>query len=389
MSVTYEGKTYNTIIVGSQCWFKENLNVGTRINGSQNQSNNGIIEKYCYSNDELNCDAVGGLYQWNETMQYTSNPGTQGICPYGWHIPTDAEWTTMTTYLGGTDVAGGKMKETGYVLWMPPNTGASNESGFTALPAGQRNTDATFSDLFWSTHFWSSNIVNPFPYYRFLTYDNDDVYRNRINGTNGYSVRCLRDTCGMPVTYEGKTYNTVKIGTQCWFRENLNVGTIIPVTQNQQNNGVKEKYCYDNDESNCDVYGGLYQWNEMMNYINSQGGKGMCPSGWHVPTETESVLLINRFHTDAGGKLKEAGTEHWQSPNSCASNESGFTSIPGGWVYPGGTLGGKGYNASFWTSSEYPDRYAKMFVQKYNDCYAPIEYWDKYYGYSVRCLRDD
>jgi len=85
-----DGKTYNTVLIGTQCWMRENLNIGTRIDGSQNQTDNGTIEKYCYDDLESNCDIYGGLYQWDEAMQYVTTQGVQGICPAGWHLPTDA-----------------------------------------------------------------------------------------------------------------------------------------------------------------------------------------------------------------------------------------------------------------------------------------------------------
>ncbi len=125
----------------------ENLNVGSMINGSSNQTNNGIIEKYCYDDNTSNCDTYGGLYQWEEMMQYVTTPGAQGICPDGWHLPTDEEFKTMEMALGmsqgeaddtgwrGTD-EGGKMKESGTTHWYSPNMGATNSSGFTALPGG-------------------------------------------------------------------------------------------------------------------------------------------------------------------------------------------------------------------------------------------------------------
>ncbi|MBI4648201.1 MAG: hypothetical protein HY738_16860 [Bacteroidia bacterium] len=136
-----DSKIYNTVLIGTQCWMAENLNFGTMINsttGGQFQTDNAVIEKYCYSNNSANCSTYGGLYEWNEMMQYNpsdaGNPGTtQGICPSGWHIPTDAELTTLTDYLGGESVAGGKMKEIGTTHWTSPNTGATNESGCTAL----------------------------------------------------------------------------------------------------------------------------------------------------------------------------------------------------------------------------------------------------------------
>jgi hypothetical protein len=94
-TVTYEGQTYNTIQIFSQCWLKENLNVGTMIQGDQNMTNNGILEKYCYNNEEDSCTIYRGLYHWDEMMQYITTPGTRGICPEGWHVPMDEEWQIL------------------------------------------------------------------------------------------------------------------------------------------------------------------------------------------------------------------------------------------------------------------------------------------------------
>ena len=148
-----DGQTYNTVQIGDQCWMAENMNIGTMINGSNDQIDNGVIEKYCYDNVPANCDTYGGLYQWNELMQYETTQGIQGICPTGWHIATDEELKTLegtvdSQYGVGDPVwdetgnrgldAGGNLKETGTTLWEPPNTGATNSSGFTALPSGYR-----------------------------------------------------------------------------------------------------------------------------------------------------------------------------------------------------------------------------------------------------------
>jgi len=119
---------------------KENLNVGTMVMGDSSHSNNGIIEKHCYNNDTSNCDTYGGLYQWNEMMQYDTTAGVQGICPAGWHIPHNAEWAELTEYLGGLSMAGGRMKEPGNTHWKNPNKGATNSSGFTAIAGGRRNS---------------------------------------------------------------------------------------------------------------------------------------------------------------------------------------------------------------------------------------------------------
>jgi uncharacterized protein (TIGR02145 family) len=191
--VSYEGKTYNTVQIGTQCWFKENLNVGTRINGSQDQLDNGIKEKYCYNNLESLCDVYGGLYQWNEMMQYSTTPGVQGICPTGWHLPTDAEWTTLTDYLGGEGVAGGKMKEAGTAHWSSPNTGATNSSGFTALPGGGLS-GGYFYGLFDYADFWSSTEYSSArAWTRGLYFDYVFVGRPNYYKTNGFSARCVQD----------------------------------------------------------------------------------------------------------------------------------------------------------------------------------------------------
>ena len=189
-----DGKIYNTVLIGTQCWFAQNLNVGTRISGSLTQTNNSIIEKYCYNNDENNCTVYGGLYQWNEAMQYSTTEGVKGICPTGWHLPTDAEWTTLTDFLGGINLAGGKMKETGTAHWLSPNSGATNSNGFTALPGGCRYTDGNFIVLTNNAYFWSSSQHGaPYTWDRSLTYFGEYIVRFDDYKTYGFSSRCVKD----------------------------------------------------------------------------------------------------------------------------------------------------------------------------------------------------
>ncbi len=214
-AVTYAGESYPTVQIGTQCWFAKNLNVGTMINGSGNQTNNGTMEKYCYNNDPAKCATYGGMYQWAEAVQYqngasntTSLPtaftgNVQGICPTGWHLPSDAEYCTLATFLdatvncgtigfSGTD-AGGKMKATSG-LWTSPNTGATNSSGFSALPGGDRRTNDTFLNLGIRTYFWSSSESSSTnAIYRYLFYNNSGIYRNPNSKDYGYSARCTQD----------------------------------------------------------------------------------------------------------------------------------------------------------------------------------------------------
>ena len=99
-TLVYGNTVYNTVKIGSQCWLKENLNVGVMIDSAANPSSNGVIEKYCYRNDTTNCVKYGGLYQWDEAMAYSTTSGVQGICPSGWHIPTEGECAFLATTVG-------------------------------------------------------------------------------------------------------------------------------------------------------------------------------------------------------------------------------------------------------------------------------------------------
>lgn len=201
----YGGQKYTSVIIGMQCWLRENLNIGIAVVGGQ--TNNNIVEKYCYGNLESNCTEYGGLYQWGEMMNYTAssnaNPsGRQGICPPGWHVPSDAEWCQMKKYIdatvdcGSTDLsgtdAGAKMKEKGQVHWNNPI--GTNSSGFTALGAGFRQPGGTFQYQLMDAHFWSStesssaNAWEQFLYTEKLT-----VGRSSTDKASGFSVRCVRD----------------------------------------------------------------------------------------------------------------------------------------------------------------------------------------------------
>ena len=190
---------YAIVQIGTQWWMAENLNTGTKIPGATDMANNGIIEKYCYYNHESNCSVYGGLYQWDEMMQYVTTPGIQGICPTGWHIPTDSEWATLTTFLGGENVGGGKMKSTGTIeagtgLWNSPNGWASNESGFTAVPAGYRYNGGSFNYIGSFGFWWSSSEGRTSgAWSRSMHYEFSNVYIGNSFKNGGFSVRCVRN----------------------------------------------------------------------------------------------------------------------------------------------------------------------------------------------------
>jgi uncharacterized protein (TIGR02145 family) len=197
-TVTYEGKIYNTVQIDNQCWLKENLDVGTMIrsdSASHNQLDNNVIEKYCYDNDVLNCDKYGGLYQWDEAMKYTTTEGAQGICPSGWHIPTNDEFATLRSSVAGlTNLILAKGQENN-------DNEKTNLSGFSALYAGYRSHED--GSLFGATHYtlyFSSTEGGYFVNGKYrdagtqvLRYDKPGIGYIPYHKQLGYSIRCLKD----------------------------------------------------------------------------------------------------------------------------------------------------------------------------------------------------
>ena len=199
-----DGNVYNTVTIGTQVWMAENLkttkyNDGTSIPLVTDATawTNLSTPGYCwYNNDAATYkDPYGALYNW-----YTVNTGK--LCPTGWHVPTDAEWTTLTDYLGGESVAGGKLKETGTTHWTTPNTDATNETGFTAFPGGERYSSGIFNGIGNYGNWWSATEVSSADaWYRHLFNDNSSVYRGSLTETVappsrniGFSVRCVKDS---------------------------------------------------------------------------------------------------------------------------------------------------------------------------------------------------
>jgi len=169
-----DGNEYNWVQIGDQVWMAENL-------AYEPSSGN----YWAYDNNNSNVETYGYLYDWETACD---------VCPAGWHLPSDAEWTELTDYLGGTTGAGGKLKETGTTHWASPNTGATNETGFTALPGGIRSYFGTFDLIGFNGFWWSATEDSTSnAWSRFLYYDLSGVGRNYGDKDSGFSVRCLRD----------------------------------------------------------------------------------------------------------------------------------------------------------------------------------------------------
>jgi uncharacterized protein (TIGR02145 family) len=197
-----DGNRYKTVYIGKQQWMAENLKVskyndGTSILNITTDNllweNNKTGAWSYYNNDEANSTKYGKLYNWYAVS--TTTNGNKNICPTGWHVPTDAEWTVLTTYLGGNSLAGFKMKEVGTTSWNSSNTDATNTSLFSALPGGQRNIPGNYSNIGTTGNWWSSSESSNIEkaWNRNLFNNSGNVTINEYRKGNGYSVRCLKD----------------------------------------------------------------------------------------------------------------------------------------------------------------------------------------------------
>lgn len=168
-----DGHVYKIVTIGKQTWMAENLAY---------KASSGC---WAYNNEQNNVATYGYLYNWETAKK---------VCPVGWHLPSDVEWTTLTDYLGGASVAGGKLKEIGATHWNNTKTQATNETYFTALPGGYRYNDGIFSNIGSHGNWWSAtedSTTNA--YYQHMDCYDSNVYRSHGVGSYGFSVRCVRD----------------------------------------------------------------------------------------------------------------------------------------------------------------------------------------------------
>lgn len=199
-----DGNAYKTVIIGTQDWMAENLRT-TRFNDNttiplvkdSTAWSKLITHAYCwYENDATTQQSIyGALYNW-----YAVN--TDKLCPVGWHVPSDEEWITLRTYLGGEEIAGGKLKESGISHWQSPNTGATNQSGFTALPGGVRGIVGTgnmgkFGGRGTYSSWWSTTRISSEPLSQIFGFrihaDYSRLFRSEFYVTDGVTVRCIKD----------------------------------------------------------------------------------------------------------------------------------------------------------------------------------------------------
>ena len=381
-----DNRIYETVRIGNQNWMAENLDYRTETTG-------------CYLNEIENCSKYGGLYTWYDALY---------VCPDGWHLPSADEWNTLYRFVrssvgGDTTLVGACLKsKNGWEGNLP----ATDDFGFSALPASVVNAEGKFFKFGYYAAFWSSTMSDNESGCAFcfnLQYDLQSFYNGiGLISSNYFSVRCIEDettdifrssssvapkssSAGSSVVFSGSTYNsanntltdlrdeqvykTVTIGSQIWMAENLNYETA-------------NSYCYKDASSNCIKYGRLYTWDAAIT---------ACPSGWHLPTKAEFETLVDAVggESTAGKVLKS--TSGWHNSGN-GTDDFGFSVLPAG--YMDATSGGEGwfylaaYMAQFWSSTEYGSGYAyeAVFYDDEDKVSSSWMSWDS--GFSVRCLKD-
>jgi uncharacterized protein (TIGR02145 family) len=345
-----DGKVYGVIAIGDQCWFKQNLNYGTKLLSSAgDQTNNGIPEKYCFNNDDANCDTRGGLYQWAELVQYlngatntllwdpTPSGPVQGMCPPGWHIPTTAEYDILMTLQGGLTLAGGPLKETGTTYWASPNTGATNASQFSARSTGMRRSDGMMNlgafpqnGFYWTS---SPDLAGGFPndwsFNYKMVYNNTTVTKTGTTKANAFAARCIKDSQGT-TTLSPPTSGT-HVPTQTQITWNWN--TVNGATGYKWNTVNNYATATDIGTATAKVETGLTCATAYTRYVWAYDAGGASPSGVLDQTTSpcgtlavlataaasaigsNSALSGGNITSDGGTPVTARGVCYSQNPN--------------------------------------------------------------------------
>jgi uncharacterized protein (TIGR02145 family) len=408
-----------------------------------------VSDSKCYGNAPANCEAYGRLYNWATAMKLPDHCNSsscaaqvsakhQGICPAGWYIPSNADWDVLYRYVDGTSgtsspynspTAGRHLKAT--VDWN--RCGASGSSfscldtyGFAALPGGYARQDGGFSTGGTSGFWWSASEYDAYiydVYVRYISYVNDDAGWYDYSKTHFYSVRCLLDNSSSVLPSSPSVsssssgtvdkgndianYKTVQIGTQIWMAENLN-------------HAVEGSKCYNNSNIKCNAYGRLYDWSAAMALPRSSPNcniflstenpsckidtphRGICPEGWHIPSNTDWDVLMAYIHADnaapsyvpgsrsdiAGKHLK--AKDGWNHRFSVVNEDTyGFAALPGGYSsFPEFFANAGGTSGYWWSASEYNARRAhRLNVDFRNDIAYRNDNSKMELFYSVRCVK--
>ena len=453
----FDGNVYNTVKIGNQCWTRENLKTthysdGTEIAAGNNDTSSTVAYHYVLGNASL----YGRLYNWAATMRGNSsssaNPsGVQGICPTGWHVPSESEWNQLIDYVSSQNeylcnnygTAYGKALADTVGWWnvnnecvVGNNMSTNNATGFSARAAGTKTIGQTggYAYIWGATE--RENVANASSFQLYANSFEPQMTYNKK--TNGLSVRCVRDeesgtnqqgtsdnnptTQGVcPATvadYDGNVYNTIRIGDQCWMKENLRTthysnGTEIALGTDTSTT-TAYRYYPRNKVENVATHGYLYNWVAAMNnaassVTNPSGVQGVCPTGWHLPSRSEFNVLINYLGSRSEYQCDDVSTNigkalasntGWASfSDSCSvgndqsiNNSTGFTALPSGY-FNHNYYSSLGYYAYFWSSSNWSSSssnlvraYAFKFYYAWSTVYLDNENQER--GLSVRCVSD-
>ncbi|MBQ3840766.1 MAG: hypothetical protein II819_12705 [Fibrobacter sp.] len=407
-----DGQLYKTITIGTQTWMAQNLNF---------LYEKGTSHSFCFGDDPANCEKYGRLYTWSAALDsaglYSEDglgcgggatcgyfPVLRGVCPEGWHVPSDEEFETLRSFVSSA----GDLQALGFAEW----SGATNTSGFSAIPSGfytynYGDNKADYYNLGEVARYWSRSEGASNPYALVIKSS------QKLEGTNDtddrLSVRCIKDTSPrLVVEYstitddrDGQVYRTVRIGNQTWMAQNLNFknypeGVIVPKD-------------YD-DKPLPELYGMLYTWDAAVDsaglFSNDAKGcgygnscakesdiRGLCPENWHLPDQTEWEELIAYAESIGGDgevfQLQSRDSDIWDR----ATNRTGFSALPTGIYSSVSGLGNKS-NTYYWSTTKvYRSSDNEEFMGVISRIMIAANHYTwsdehKDFGLSVRCIHD-
>lgn len=400
---TRDGQVYKTIDVGNYTWFAQNLNL--EYNDGEGNS--------CPGSDPDSCAKYGRMYTWAAAMDTAGVYSTQalecgagkvcwlidpvqGVCPEGWHLPSNAEWRLLVEAAGGESTAAVALKSTKGWVWNSSNTSGTDDLGFSAIPNGPGEYG----------YFWSGTENSNISGYRLRLMGDATPSTHLGDGTKSTAmnaVRCVKEMNPKPrsgsFTYQGQTYNYVRIGTQTWMAENLNYD-------------IGNNMCYKNDPANCTAYGRMYKWATVVGKTEAECGygnscdlpstghvQGICPEGWHVPRRAEVETLVEAAGGDdfAGKALKATSTwSDYENNGKVYGNGTDATGFTG---YSTGTCSGSssepycnydGMYTHMWTITEnYSGEQAYYFGLLWMGNGVTLLNGDKRDYKNLRCVQDE
>ncbi len=408
------GQEYTMVKIGTQVWMSKNLNFDSGM-GS-----------YCYDDDPTQCATYGRLYTWETAMNgglptdaVPSN--VQGVCPDGWHLPSDAEMEVLAMYVVMQTGKAGKSDDDWLEIgaYLKAKVGWSgdlsntDQFGFNGVPAGYRNDAGEYKFKGQVGYLLSATETQDGTYaiVRYTAAEQSYYMRSDVSKALAWPVRCIQgagvnenissseaNSSSAEYTWEtmtdvrdGQVYKISTIGVQTWMSENLNY------------EAPANSWCFGEIDSNCISYGRLYTWSSVMNgepssALNPSDIQGICPDSWHVPSDMEWEELVSFVATSTGAMsyLEDdwqsvapylKASNGWDLPNE-GTNDFGFSILSAGYRLANGTSYDLGGHTYFWTSTETSSDNAYLRGLTTRDVVARNTL-DKARAYSVRCVRND